>query len=282
LDVDFNACASIVFLPGNQFRLKPVLHAGEVSLTQSTAISGTLIDSKTKLPPVGGTMIVALEQKDQATGIDRVFMETNAGANGQFSFCPVPAGTYDVVATAIDGNGIQYAATITTGVGPGDNLGNVPLIAQPSGSTAPATINGQADTAGSSAGVSTDVVVSALQSVNGMLFTIPLASLSAGGVTITTAAGTCPSGTDCAIYSIAVPAANPNVGAFASGGTTYTQAGGSVNYTVDGQAFMLAPPGSSDCSQGDVQVNTLMGGGAISVTSGTTATAADLSFTGCS
>src|SRR5229473_3861372 len=33
LDIDFDACASIVTLGNGQFRLKPVLHAGEVSLT---------------------------------------------------------------------------------------------------------------------------------------------------------------------------------------------------------------------------------------------------------
>src|SRR5262245_48603237 len=90
LNVDFNACASIVTLGNGQFRLKPVLHAGEVSLT-SSSISGTVLDSVTHQAIVGN-IVVALEQKD-SNNVDRVIMETIAGVNGSFVFCPVPAGT---------------------------------------------------------------------------------------------------------------------------------------------------------------------------------------------
>src|SRR5262249_11715496 len=62
LDIDFNACASIVATGGGQFILKPVLHAGEVGL--SSAINGSVVDSTTGKPLVGGTTVVALEQKD--------------------------------------------------------------------------------------------------------------------------------------------------------------------------------------------------------------------------
>jgi Domain of unknown function (DUF4382) len=53
LDIDFNACESIVAEGNGQFRLKPVLHAGEVSLT-STSINGTIVDSVTGQSVVGG------------------------------------------------------------------------------------------------------------------------------------------------------------------------------------------------------------------------------------
>jgi hypothetical protein len=43
LNIDFNACASIVTLGNGQFRLKPVLHAGEVNLT-SSSINGRIVD----------------------------------------------------------------------------------------------------------------------------------------------------------------------------------------------------------------------------------------------
>ena len=99
LNIDFNACASLVVQKG-QYRLKPVLHAGEVTLqSASTAISGTIIDNVTQQAIAGGNTVVALEQN--VNGIDRVIMETVPNSAGGFSFCPVLAGTYDLVATAI-------------------------------------------------------------------------------------------------------------------------------------------------------------------------------------
>ncbi len=73
LDIDFNTCASIVQEGNGQYRLKPVLHAGEVSAT-STSINGKVLDSATG-NPVNGEVLVALEQKD-ATGVDRIMMAT--------------------------------------------------------------------------------------------------------------------------------------------------------------------------------------------------------------
>src|SRR5215475_2496365 len=96
LDIDFNACESIVAQGNGQFRLKPVLHAGEVGLT-SASINGKIVDGATGQPISGGTTVVALEKKD-ASGVDRVIMQTLTDSTGAFVFCPVPAGTFDVVA----------------------------------------------------------------------------------------------------------------------------------------------------------------------------------------
>jgi hypothetical protein len=63
LNIDFNACASIVQEGNGQFRLKPVLTAGQVS-PNSSGISGQVVDGATGLPVVGGTVLVALEQQD--------------------------------------------------------------------------------------------------------------------------------------------------------------------------------------------------------------------------
>jgi hypothetical protein len=59
LDIDFNTCASIVIEGNGQYRLKPVLHAGEVSTT-STSINGKVLDQATG-NPVNGVGTVALE-----------------------------------------------------------------------------------------------------------------------------------------------------------------------------------------------------------------------------
>ena len=87
LDIDFNACASIVIKGNGQFILKPVLHGGEVGT--SSAINGTVIDSATGLPVVGGTAVVALEQKD-GNGVDRVVLSAMADSTGNFVCVPYP------------------------------------------------------------------------------------------------------------------------------------------------------------------------------------------------
>ena len=105
-----------------------MLHAGEVGT--SSAINGTVIDSTTGIPVVGGTTIVALEQKD-ASGVDRVVMSTLADSNGNFVLCPVPTGSYDLVVAAVNGTGVFYAATVTAGVQDSTAVGNIPVTPEP-------------------------------------------------------------------------------------------------------------------------------------------------------
>jgi hypothetical protein len=64
LDIDFIACQSIVHQGNGKYRLKPVLHAGEVSTT-STSINGKVMDGVTG-DPVNGTVLVAVEQRMRA------------------------------------------------------------------------------------------------------------------------------------------------------------------------------------------------------------------------
>jgi hypothetical protein len=282
LNIDFDGCASIVAQPNGQFRLRPVLHAGEVSLN-TTSISGKLVDSVTLQPIVGGTAIVALEQKD-VTGVDRVILQTKADASGNFTFCPVPLGTYDVVAVAVNGAGVGYAATVTTGVVQGTAMGNVPLIAETGTNTTQGAITGQVTSAGASGGTVADITLSALQPITGgTLVTIPLVQQGSATVNTTTAVDvSCPAGTDCVSYTLMVPAANPSVGAFSSGGTTYTQdIVNPVKFTVDAQAFVPLSGGTADCAPSELLVNTLSGGGDLVVTAGGTATATTAAFTGC-
>lgn len=271
LNVDFNACASIVVQGSGQFRLKPVLHAGEVALQSSaTAISGTIVDGAGQ-PIIGGNTVVALEQN--VGGIDRVIMETVPNSAGGFSFCPVPAGTYEIVATAIDGGGVSYGATVITGVQPGNNLGKIPLTA----AGLPASITGQVTSSTGSAGIAIDVSLSALQSIgNNTQVTVPLAQQSASTATLSTESGTCPAGTDCVSYTLSLPALNPSIAAVNTSGdqTPGLPAGGAVNYNVDGQAFVLGS-NVQNCSQPQQQVQVS------NVTSGNPFSAAALAFAGC-
>jgi len=281
LDLDFNACSSIVREGNGTFRLKPVLHAGEVA--QQAAISGTVIDARTQAPIVGGNTVVALEQKD-GSGVDRVVMETVADSNGAFSFCPVTSGTYDIVAAAINGAGVAYAATVITGVQSSAALGRVPLTA----ALTPASITGTITTSTGSAGTTADLTLSALQSImlNGgnLLVTVPLATQSASTATLMTAPGmSCAAKTNCVSYTLSVPAANPSIGAFSISGnqSPAPPAAGAVNYTLEAAAFVPGSAGQADCSPSVLQTSQTSTSAPLTVTPGVSVTAATLAFTGC-
>jgi hypothetical protein len=277
LDIDFLTCESIVQEGNGSYRLKPVLHAGEVATT-STSINGTVSAAQGSPSLAGADVIVALEQKD-ASGVDRIVMTTKANASGGFVLCPVPAGTYDLVITAVSSSGIAYAPAVLTGIQPGETAGTIPLTTT---SGALAVINGEVTTANSSnSGTAADITISALQSAgsNGPVVTIPLfSSQGQTGATynVTTAnASTCPSGTACASYTLNVPAAYPMIGSYSASGATFTSTGsGAVTYTVDGLAFVSGSGGTADCSPSEQKTTQ-------TVTIGASATASTLAFSGC-
>jgi hypothetical protein len=281
LNLDFNACASIV-LQGNQaFRLKPVVHAGEVPST-GQSISGRVVVEGTQEAIAGGNTVVTLQKKDEE-GVSRVVMETLPDSNGAFNFCPVPEGTYEVVAVAVDGSNTAYAATVVTGVQAGNALGDVPLAPAPGENKAPASVTGEVTSANGGGAVAVDVVLSALQAINGADFvTVPLAAQSKATANLATAVeGSCPAGTACASYTLALPAANPRVGAFSANGTTFSQGDGTPKYTVDAAAFSTST-GEPVCTPARLHVNQTDSDADLEVSGGTSVTAKTIAFTGCS
>ena len=214
-------------------------------------------------------------------------METVTDSSGGFVFCPVPPGNYDVVTDAVNGSGTAYGATVITGVQPGDALGTLPLVAETGANTSPASITGQITTSTGSAGTPIDVVVSALQPVeinsSNIQVTIPLALQSMATAIVSTAPGNCPANTDCASYTLAVPALNPSVGAFSNSGSQQPSppAPGPVDYAVDGQTVAPNSGGSPDCSPSDLQTSSTSAGNPLSVTAGGMVTASTLAFTAC-
>src|SRR6266851_3374207 len=161
LNIDFNACASIVLEGNGTYRLKPTLTAQQVS-TNNSGIDGQVVDSLTKAP-IAGNVIVAIEQTD-STGVDRILMQTTADSQGNFRFCPLPTGTFDVVVVALGTGNIPYNATAALNVPNGSNLGTIPLVAEV-GATGPAVLPGFV-TAKTATGVATaDVSLAALQSI---------------------------------------------------------------------------------------------------------------------
>jgi hypothetical protein len=255
LNLNFDACASVVSLGGNQFRFKPVLLAGDTGTAPGAtpnAISGKVVDSVSQVPIPNAEVIAALEQVDSG-GVDRVVMQTLADAQGNFTFCPVPPGTYDVVTSAVGASGAGFAATVTFGIHPGNNLGQVPMIAVQGSPNTPAFLSGTVNTStGFGQPTSADLSVSALQAISSggvTAATIPSLNLPSSTSTIASqSSASCPPNADCNTYNLEVPPTNPNVGTFSSNGTTYTQGGGTVTYNVETRAFVPLSGSAPDCS----------------------------------
>ena len=281
MNIDFDACRSIVLQGNGAVRLKPTLHAGEVALT-TQAISGQVVDQTTRQPIPDATIMVMAEQLD-ADGIDRVVLQTLASTTqGTFSLCPLPPGNYDIVSAALSTAGVTYNATITVGVAAGTAMGPIPLVPERGGNTSPGAIAGQVTTTANEGGTGADIALSALQTVTPtggapIQVTIPLLTGSTPNVATERTAG-CPGGTDCATYMLALPPSNPLVGTFAAAGTVYAgPAGGNASYSVNAQAFIPGTAGTSDCAPASLFTPPPL----VSVRAGTVSQAATLAFTGC-
>src|SRR5258707_3825219 len=203
LNIDFNACASIVQEGNGKFRLKPTLTAGQVSANK-TGITGKVVDSVSKAP-IAGSVQVALEQPD-SSGVDRIVMQAVADSNGNFNFCPLPTGTFEIVVVGIGPANVPYNATTVLNVPNGTNLGAIPLIAE-AGATAPAVFQGFVTATNGAAAGTIDVSLSALQTVASgattIQITIPLQTIPATttspevdstGLVSVSASTSCPTG----------------------------------------------------------------------------------------
>ena len=287
LNIDFNACASIIQQGNGKFRLKPVLTAGQVS-TNSTGISGQVVDSATMQPIAGGSVLVALEQQD-ASHTDVIFAESAADSTGNFNFCPLPtAATFDVVVVAINEAGVIYNATVAVGVPGGTNLGAIPLVAEAGG---PATFQGFITATTGSAAATIDASVSALQTValpgGGMLTaTIPAEGDSISNLSVESNSDCpmmAPPNSNCAQYTLIEPASNPSVGVFSSGKITYAApASGDVLYSIAANAFVPLSGGSADCSPPVKTTSMDTNGNPLKALPGTTVTPKQIDFAACS
>lgn len=279
LNLDFDTCASIVQEGNGQYRLKPVLHAGEVSTT-STSINGKVIDQSTGAA-VTGSVLVALEQKD-ATGVDRIVMTTLTNADGTFVFCPIPAGAYDVVVVGVNNSGVAYAPSILTGISNGQTTGTLALYAPPAGALSTSTMNGSVTSqSASSKGIVIDVQLSALTTLASGTYTIPLvpnAQQSSATLALETlAVSTCPLNTDCVSYSVLLPARGAYVAAYSTTTPSLTQSSAFATYTLDGFATAQSSGGIADCMSPELKTSAY----ALTASSVSVAVTSPLSFTQC-
>jgi len=287
LNIDFNACASIVVQSDGSFRLRPVLTAEQVG-TNSTGISGQVVDSVTMLPIAGGTVLIALEQQD-ASHTDVIFEESAADSSGNFNFCPLPTGaTFDVVVVAINGAGVVYNATAAVGVPGGTNLGAIPLTAEAGG---PATFQGFVTATTGSAAATVDASVSALQTFTlpgggSLTATIPAEGNSLSNISVDSNSNcpvTAPPNTNCAQHTLIEPASNPSVGVFSSGKITYAApASGDVLYSIGASAFIPLSGGVGDCVPSTKTTSLDTNGNPLKAVPGTTVVPMEIDFAGCS
>lgn len=256
LSIDFSACDSIVQEGNGQYRLKPVLHAGEVALN-GNAISGTVLDSSSNSPVPGATVLLEQPDPNDAT-TDRVVAAGVTASDGTFIFCPLSAGNYDVVVDGEVTNSsnltVDYGPTIAFSVPLGTALTNLPLTpaGTPLAAPPPTALTGQTTSAGSSGATVADISLSPLEDATpsgGSVrhVTIPVFAAMAQPPAVEStptpnpSTPVCPTGTDCFNYSLSIPAANPEVGTFTNGSITFTPpASGTVNYSLNAQ--------SSDCT----------------------------------
>lgn len=279
LNIDFDSCASIVQEGNGSFRLKPVLHAGEVSVNNNS-ISGKVADRSGN--PIGGA-IVLLEQPD-SNKVDRKRFSGMSASDGTFIFCPLPNpggnATFDVVVAAETFTAglvpTTYNATVAFNVPVGTNLNNIPLVSEGTPSL-PGTISGQVTSAGSGGGTVADITLSVLQQLSGGAATqVTIPVFSAGSqppvvtTTVTPIGPACPASTDCFNYSLLVPTSNPQAGIFTNGSINYSPAPGTLTYALEGVAPActgVAPPDGTISS--------------IAVSGHTTSVGTVLTFTGC-
>ena len=242
INIDFASDRSIVAEGNGQYRLDPVLVAyqsgnssqgASANLTGisgqvlSGTISGTTVTNGT---PIGGANI-ALEldpntnPTDGSTNVDLITnWLTTTDSNGNFDFCPLPTGPFDVVASAGSASAPSYNATIVTGVPNGTQVA-VPLLAEAGTPNTAATLSGLVTATSASSNVTsiTANVYALQQATSSLEFAVPLLANSnpeESQLTVSCTNGTCT--TTAPLFSLVLPASNPLVGTFAAGNISWT------------------------------------------------------------
>ncbi len=311
ININFMACESLVMQGNGNVRLKPVLHAGEVTLNTAT-LAGKVVDANSGNPIPNA--VVLLEQLPSGGSsavlgnVEVVKDSITTDPDGNFFFCGLPAGPYDVVIAATTWNGtsgVTYNPTVTLGVPLGSNLGSVKLTPETpaAGSTLspPATVSGQITTTAATGATpaSTDntsavVGLTALQSTGGgtpVFVVVPIFASTPPSANVLTVAGTtaapCPTGTDCANYSLDLAGSNPSVGTFSASGTTWGAPAASpaifwIRATAVTPSTAPTPPGPgvTDCNP-SVLPTTFDSTTQVPLNPGTSNPAHNIAFTGC-
>jgi hypothetical protein len=282
IDVNFDICSSILQAEDGSYQFNPMMYVGLIPSTGGS-ISGQVVSSATGEALQGGQVVVALEQKDPTTGVDRILMRTVANSTGAFTLCPVPQGTYDLVAIGVDGANVAYSAGVETGIQAGQLAGKIPLVP----GSAQGTLAGMVTTQNASlppAGVSVAVQASAVQQLaDGTMITVPLlpGQNPMNAAMLTGTNGNCPAGTDCSTFALQLPATNPNVVACSEQTSKFTQQQDSAPaYIAESFAQVPGSGGIPDCVTSSLSAGSLQSH-SIVLNPDASTTASTLSFTRC-
>jgi len=183
---------------------------------------------------------------------------------------------------------VAYNATVAVGVPGGTNLGAIPLTAEAGG---PVTFQGFVTATTGSAAATVAASVSALQTFSlpggaTLTATIPGEGNSVSNIS-TESNSDCPVmaplNTNCAQYTLIEPASNPSVGVFSAGKITYAApASSDVLYSIGASAFTPLSGGSTDCAPPTKTTSMDTNGNPLKALPGTTVTAKEIDFAGCS
>lgn len=293
LDVDVNACASVVAAgKSGKYLFKPTLRAGEIgtsplvagNLYEASVLNGTVTIPASSPSPVPGAM-VWLEQQSTpvtvgnatattTTPVDNLIETTSSDSNGHFEFCPVPVSsvTYDIVANtnAMPSTNNLSDTTITTGVNVtnsgGPNNLVIPLVAAAGNAT---SISGNFTTVNTTAVTGDNVQYSPTQPFTGNSGTVqalePAAMATPSADTQpptaqTASISTCTTApcNNTVAYQLGVANSNPIVGAASSTGSGYAAPTGNATYSVWGSANSIpssTTPSTPVCSPSSLITN---------------------------
>jgi hypothetical protein len=162
---------------------------------------------------------------------------------------------------------------VITGVPAGSALGSIQLFKS---GVAAASLRGTVVTSP----IADDIGLAALQAVGGgVQIVTPLVGQSMAAAVMSTSTGAC-SGNSCnATFTLAVPAAPPQVGVFDAGnlptsGYAPAPTPNGITYTVNGEPSLL-PDGTASCSPADGFSNS------VNVTAGSSSDVGTIQFTNC-
>src|SRR5579875_500733 len=207
VDVDFDTCQSLIPLSSNQLAMKPAVRAGLLSSdpTVSGQIVHATLNGSVVTPTttgVSGAQVWLEQQSRTATvagetgtpasvSVENLVQATVSDASGNFTFCPVAQGSYEIVADAAPlGVGtFPSFPTVTTGVAMSTMATTgviVPLVQQ---TTAPVLIAGLVSGTANNEGVPLDVRVAATQQT-----TLMLSGTGTGGISASATPTSTPTG----------------------------------------------------------------------------------------
>lgn len=260
LDIDFNACTSVVQAGhSGKFILKPTLRASELGPNPLIAgeivvgsVSGTSVMVPGPTPQAVPDAVVWLEQQSRTVPVqgsatsdtvENFIGSAITDSGGHFEFCPVAAGSYEIVvdAASLPGIGGSSNATVTTGISVsssgGPNNLTIPVVAEANG---PGTVVGAFTTVNSAAS-GDDVTFTHLQQFasggQAIQALVPFFTVNSDASTTPAVTTTGPSpGTDCsapsagcsginthcACVTYTAPNSNLVVGAASTTGDGYT------------------------------------------------------------